>query len=66
MSARGAVGACYALTIIYGVKPNGQPVLPPMPWPYYAGRIADGDLKAIVAYLRSLPSTRNVVDPTTR
>ena len=47
---------------IYGVKPNGQPVLPPMPWPYYAGRIADGDLKAIVAYLRSLPAIRNVVE----
>jgi mono/diheme cytochrome c family protein len=47
---------------IYGVKPNGQPVLPPMPWPYYAGRIAEGDLKAIVAYLRSLPPIRNVVD----
>jgi len=46
---------------IYGVKPNGQPVLPPMPWPYYAGRIADGDLKAIVAYLRSLPPIRHAV-----
>ena len=46
---------------IYGVKPTGQPVLPPMPWPYYAGRIADGDLKAIVAYLRSLPAIRNLV-----
>ena len=46
---------------IDGVKRNGQPVLPPMPWPYYAGRIADGDLKDIVAYLRSLPPIRNVV-----
>jgi mono/diheme cytochrome c family protein len=46
---------------IYGIKPNGQPVLPPMPWPYYAGRLAEGDLKAIIAYLRSLPPVRNVV-----
>jgi mono/diheme cytochrome c family protein len=48
---------------IYGVKPSGQPVLPPMPWPYYAGRLAEADLKAIVAYLRSLPAIRNVVPP---
>jgi len=46
---------------IYGVKANGQPVLPPMPWPYYAGRIAEGDLKAMIAYLRSLPPIRNAV-----
>ena len=32
-----------------------------MPWPYYAGRIADGDLKAMIAYLRSLPPIRNAV-----
>ena len=51
---------------IYGVKRNGQPVLPPMPWPYYAGRIAEGDLKAIVAYLRSLRPLHNVVPPAER
>jgi hypothetical protein len=51
---------------IYGVKRDGRPVLPPMPWPYYAGRIAEGDLKAIVAYLRSLPAIRNVVAPAGR
>jgi mono/diheme cytochrome c family protein len=48
---------------IYGVKANGQPMLPPMPWPYYAGRLADGDLKAMIAYLRSLPPIRNAVPP---
>jgi mono/diheme cytochrome c family protein len=48
---------------LYGVKANGQPVLPPMPWPYYAGRIADGDLKALVAYLRSLRPIRHAVPP---
>ena len=51
---------------IYGVKHNGQPVLPPMPWSYYAGRIAKGDLKAIVAYLRSLPAIRHAVPPAER
>jgi mono/diheme cytochrome c family protein len=48
---------------IYGIKRNGQPVLPPMPSPYYAGRIAEGDLRAIIAYLRSRPPLRNVVAP---
>lgn len=46
---------------LYGVHPSGRKLLPPMPWPYYAGRIAAGDLKAIIAYLRSLPPVRNVV-----
>lgn len=46
---------------LYGVSASGRPLLPPMPWPYYAGRIAEGDLKAIIAYLRSLPPVRNVV-----
>jgi mono/diheme cytochrome c family protein len=46
---------------IYGVKPSGQPVAPPMPWPYYAGRLAEGDLEALIAYLRSLPPIRNIV-----
>jgi hypothetical protein len=32
-----------------------------MPWPYYAGRIAEGDLEAIIAYLRSLPPIRHIV-----
>jgi hypothetical protein len=46
---------------LYGVKPDGRPLLPPMPWPYYAGRLAERDLEAIIAYLRSLPPLRNVV-----
>lgn len=46
---------------IYGVHRAGRPALPPMPWPYFAGKIADPDLKAIVAYLRSLKPIRNVV-----
>ena len=46
---------------ISGVSPSGRPLLPPMPWPYYAGKIADGDMKAIVAYLRSLKPIKNKV-----
>ena len=38
----------------------GRPVLPPMPWPVY-GKATDDDLKAIYAYLRSLPPVKNHV-----
>jgi mono/diheme cytochrome c family protein len=51
------------IAAIYGVKPSGRPILPPMPWPYYAGRIAESDLKAMIAYLRSIPPIRNPVSP---
>lgn len=40
--------------ITRGIRPDGSPMLPPMGFSYYAN-IADGDLDAIVAYLRSLP-----------
>ena len=46
---------------IYGVRPDGRPLLPPMPWPYYAGKVADGDMKAMLAYLRSLKPIKNKV-----
>ena len=46
---------------IYGVRPDGRTLLHPMPWPYYAGKIADGDLKAILTYLRSLKPVKNKV-----
>lgn len=35
-----------------------RPILPPMPWPSYA-QMTDGDLKAMFAYLRSIPPIRN-------
>jgi mono/diheme cytochrome c family protein len=38
----------------------GRPILPPMPWQSLAGA-TDEDLKAIYAYLRSLPPVRNRV-----
>lgn len=38
----------------------GRPILPPMPWPDI-GKTSDEDLKAIFAYLKSLPPIRNAV-----
>jgi mono/diheme cytochrome c family protein len=40
--------------ITTGVRPDGSKLLPPMGVPYYAN-IADADLDALIAYLRSLP-----------
>ena len=37
-----------------------RPILPPMPWDVY-GRLPDEDLKAIYAYLRSVPPVHNRV-----
>lgn len=42
---------------------SGRPILPPMPWQNLA-ELTDEDLKAIHAYLRSIPPIRNQVpDP---
>lgn len=38
----------------------GRPVLPPMPWPAYS-HLDDEDLRAIYAYLKTLPPVANVV-----
>ncbi len=38
----------------------GRPLLPPMPWPTI-GQMTNDDLKAIYAYLKSLPSIKNKV-----
>jgi mono/diheme cytochrome c family protein len=48
---------------IYGVRPDGRVLQPPMPWPYFAGKIAAADLQALLAYLRSLPPITNKVPP---
>lgn len=37
---------------------SGRPILPPMPWMNVAGA-SDDDLKAIFAYLKSVPAVRN-------
>ena len=41
-------------------QPNGRDILPPMPW-FDMKDLTDGDLKAIWAYLRSLPPIKNQV-----
>ena len=38
----------------------GRPVLPPMPWPAYKN-MSDEELKAIFAFLKTLPPVANVV-----
>jgi Cytochrome c len=39
---------------------TGRNILPPMPWPGYA-KFTDGDLKAIFAYLKTIPAVANRV-----
>ena len=39
---------------------TGRTLLPPMPWPNYA-KMTDDDLKAMFAYLQSIPAIRNAV-----
>jgi len=39
---------------------EGRPILPPMPWEFI-GDMSDDDLKAVFAYLKSLPPTKNMV-----
>jgi hypothetical protein len=41
-------------------QPNGRDILPPMPW-FNLKDLTDSDLKAIWAYLRSLPAIKNQV-----
>jgi mono/diheme cytochrome c family protein len=39
---------------------DGRPIMPPMPWEFI-GQMNDDDLKAIYAFLRSIPPVKNVV-----
>lgn len=39
---------------------DGRPIMPPMPW-QFIGQMKDDDLKAIYAFLKSLPPVSNVV-----
>lgn len=41
-------------------QPNGRDILPPMPWPNLK-EMTDADLKAVWAYLRSVPPIKNQV-----
>ena len=45
------------------VQGHGRQLLPPMPWPAYRN-LSDADLKAIFAYLQTIPPVKNKVpDP---
>ena len=39
---------------------TGRPILPPMPWVWYRN-MTDDDLKAVFAYLQSLPPIKNAI-----
>jgi len=39
---------------------RGRPILPPMPWEMI-GKLTDQDLKAVFAYLRTIPAVKNRV-----
>lgn len=52
--------ASFIATMRTGKKPNGTPVMPPMPSEVYQN-MTDEDLRAIFAYLRTLKPIRNAV-----
>ena len=43
-----------------GIRGNGAPLRPLMPWEWYQ-QLTDDDLKAILVYLRTLPPISNEV-----
>ena len=49
-----------ALAIREGRRPDGSLIGPPMPFAFYRG-LADADVAAMVAYLRSVPPVHNAV-----
>jgi mono/diheme cytochrome c family protein len=49
-----------AKAIREGIRPNGSVIGPPMPMEFYR-HLSDGDLAAIVAYLRAQPAVANQV-----
>ena len=52
--------ASFLATMRTGKKPNGTPIMPPMPSEVYQN-MTDDDLKAIFAYLRTIKPVRNAV-----
>lgn len=43
-----------AAMVTQGIRPDGTPIFPPMPYPFLA-KMTEEDLTAILLYLRSLP-----------
>ena len=52
--------ASFIATMRTGKKPNGTPIMPPMPSDVYQN-MTDDDLKAIFAYLKTIKPIRNAV-----
>lgn len=52
--------ASFIKTIRTGKKPEGEPLLPPMPWQNYA-QMSDADLKAVWAFLQTIKPIENNV-----
>jgi cytochrome c553 len=47
-------------TLRTGKKPEGEVLLPPMPWALYKA-MSDDDMRALYAYLRTIPAVKNNV-----
>jgi mono/diheme cytochrome c family protein len=43
--------------LVKGIRPNGERIIPAMPYEAYSG-MAEGDIKALIAYLRTLKPVR--------
>jgi cytochrome c553 len=52
--------ASFIKTLRTGKKPEGEPLLPPMPWENFA-KMSDADIKAIWAYLQTVKPVDNFV-----
>jgi mono/diheme cytochrome c family protein len=48
--------------LLTGVRPNGTQIAPMMPYGFYKV-FTPNDIDAVVAYLKSVPSVRNAVEP---
>jgi hypothetical protein len=47
-----------------GQRPDGSPLLPPMPWPNFA-HLTDEDARALAVYLKSIPPVKHQVPAST-
>jgi hypothetical protein len=52
--------AAFIKTIRTGKKPEGEPLLPPMPWAGYRN-MTDEDLKSVYAFMKTLKPVHNAV-----
>lgn len=48
-----------AAMVTQGVRPDGNRMLPPMPY-FYLAKMTPDDLRAVIAYLRTLPALKSV------